>query len=128
MLTPCDFLEHLNQVHLAGDETMTILDFEPLYPSLNLNAPCLLFYRFLIEHAPEQHQDLALLCDTAHLVCHNSFFEFKGIFYRQLQGVPIGSPMAGTLVEIVEKSAFTSYFRRSLMHCSNDFYHNIELK
>lgn len=66
---------------------MMILDFESLYLSLNLSATCLLFYWFLIDHMPEENQDLALLRDIAHLICHNSFFEFKGIFYKQVQGV-----------------------------------------
>lgn len=96
----CDFLERLRRIRLADDEVMTVFDFE-LYPSLNLNATCLLFYRFLLEHTPIEHQDLALLRDIAYLICHESYFEFRGMFYKQLEGVPIGSPMAGVLAEIV---------------------------
>lgn len=37
----------------------------------------------------------------AYLICHESYFEYNGVFYKQHQGVPIGSSMAGILVELV---------------------------
>lgn len=38
------------------------------------------------------------------LFCYRSFYRFKGKFCRQTQGVPIGSPLAGVLAELVIRS------------------------
>lgn len=96
-----DFLMRLRQICPSENSFMTVLDFESLYPSLNLNATCLVFYRFLTEHTPADQQDPALLCEIAYLICHELYFKYNGVFYKQHQGVPIGSPMAGVLAELV---------------------------
>lgn len=80
---------------------MSILNFESLYPSLNLNAACIIFYRFLLKHTQEEERSPKVLRELAHLICHDSYFEFEGMFYQQKQGVPIGIPMAGVLAEII---------------------------
>ncbi|XP_023213744.1 uncharacterized protein LOC111639639 [Centruroides sculpturatus] len=41
------------------------------------------------------------ILELAHLICYNSFFQFNGITYGQGRGVPMGSPIAGDLCEIV---------------------------
>lgn len=99
--SPTEFLGKLIQLRPTSENEMTVLDFESLYPSLDLNATCLLFYRFLIQHTSMHHQDLSLLREIAYTICHDSFFEYNGLYYRQLHGVPIGSPMAGVLAELV---------------------------
>lgn len=98
---PTEFLSSLRQLSPSSNNDMTVLEFESLYPSLDLNATCLLFYRFLIQHIPGKHQDLVLLCEIAYIICHESFFEYDGLYYKQLCGVPIGSPMAGVLAQLV---------------------------
>lgn len=96
-----EFLGRLRLVNTNGAEVMSVLDFESLYPSLNLNATCLFFYRFLLRFTPENERDPKVLRELAYLLCHESYFEFKGQFYHQTIGVPIGSPVAGALAEII---------------------------
>lgn len=80
---------------------MTVMDFESIYPSLNLSATCLLFYWFLIKDTQDEDQDPVIHRDLTHLICNDSFFEFRSLYYRQIQRVPIGSIMAGVLAKIV---------------------------
>lgn len=74
VFSPNEFLDKFRGLRQSSGNDMTILDFESLYHSLNLNAICLVFYRFLIEHTPVEQRDLELLREIAYLICHNSFF------------------------------------------------------
>lgn len=67
---------------------MTMLDFESLYRFLNLSTTCLLFCRFLIKYTQEEVRDPPLFRDLVHLICHDSFFKFKGLYYRQITRSP----------------------------------------
>lgn len=66
-----------------------------------------------MEHLPTQHDIGYLLRDIAYLICHNSYFTFRNKIYKQTRGVPIGSPIAGVLAEIllreVEKQKLPLY-------------------
>lgn len=75
-------------------------DFENLFPSLRLEPVCLMFSRFLLENLPDSQHSALLLRDIVHTICYDSYFTFKGAFYQQLKGVPIGSPIAGVLAEL----------------------------
>lgn len=79
---------------------MATYDFEALYPSLCLEPVCLLFYRFLMENLPPEQADASLIREVAYLICYGFYFTFRGKIFKQVHGVPIGSPIAGMLAEI----------------------------
>ncbi|XP_023234230.1 uncharacterized protein LOC111633827 [Centruroides sculpturatus] len=91
----------LHDLSLMDNEIRTVMDFESMFPSINLascfdelvNLLCGLYPK-----ASEHSKDLEIMVD---LVCFQSFFGFQGKVYKQLRGVPMGSPMSGLLCELV---------------------------
>lgn len=92
------------EIDLEGSETFTTFDFEKLYSSLNIAPVCLCLYRFLLTNLQMDQASPELCRDLADLLCNNSFYRFKDKYYIQTKGVPIGSPLAGELAELVIRS------------------------
>lgn len=89
------FIQKLKNLQLNGGETFITCDFEKLYPSLNIAPVTLCFYRFLLTNLRPEQPNPVLCRDLADLLCNNSYFTFRGKYYRQVRGVPIGSPSQG---------------------------------
>ncbi|XP_023212046.1 uncharacterized protein LOC111614906 [Centruroides sculpturatus] len=84
-----------------NDEIGTVMDFESMYPSMNLTSCFNTLVEFMVQHNPgltAYMEDLNILAD---LMCYQSFFTFNGTVYKQRKGVPMGSPMSGLLCELV---------------------------
>lgn len=98
------FLKELKKMQLQGNEVLTTYDFEKLYPSINIAPACLCLYRFLIENLHSETFSLDTCRELADMLCYCSYFRFQNKFYKQTKGVPIGSPLAGVLAELVIRS------------------------
>ncbi|XP_067123259.1 uncharacterized protein [Centruroides vittatus] len=82
-------------------QELALMDFESMYPSIKpsscFDALMEVLYG-LHPTAAEYRKDLEMM---ASLLCVESFFVFEGKVYKQLKGVPMGSPMSGLLCELV---------------------------
>lgn len=97
-------LKRVSNIEYSSNDVFVKYDFENLYLSLYLEPTCLAFYRFLLENVPNAHLITPLLRELTHLICYNLYFTFRGRIFEQMKGVPIGSPIAGILAEIVLRS------------------------
>ncbi|XP_067145331.1 uncharacterized protein [Centruroides vittatus] len=79
---------------------ITVLDFKSLYPSIKL-PPVFCAIRDTLMNITQDSTLQPDILEMAHLICFNSFFKFNGITYQQQRGVPMGSPVAGDLCELV---------------------------
>lgn len=96
-----EVLNKIKALDISNNNILTTYDYESLYPSLKLEPVSLYFYRFMLENLPEESTDPTLLREIAHLVCYSSYYRFNGKIFKQTKGIPIGSPMAGILAEIM---------------------------
>lgn len=94
-------IDSLLEVGPLPEEILTVYDFKALYPSIKQEPACLLLYRFFLKHLPEDQCDLSVIRSICHLIVHESYFVFDHKFYIQTSGVPIGSPLAGVLAELI---------------------------
>ncbi|XP_067131707.1 uncharacterized protein [Centruroides vittatus] len=96
-----ELVSKLQGIALTGQEFITVLDYEAMYPSIKLE-PCFCALRDFLFQAvlpgPKHHKQIL---ELAHLVCYNSFFTFNQRIYLQRRGVPMGSPLSGDLCELV---------------------------
>ncbi|XP_067144929.1 uncharacterized protein [Centruroides vittatus] len=79
---------------------ITVLDFKSLYPSLEL-PPAFCALRDLLLGIVGDRTLHKQVLEMAHMLCYNLFFMFNGAVYTQKRGVPMGSPVAGDLCEMV---------------------------
>ncbi|XP_023235591.1 uncharacterized protein LOC111634974 [Centruroides sculpturatus] len=56
------------------------------------------------------------ILEMSHLLCHNSFFRFNEVTHEQQRGVPMGSPVAGDLCEIVVRKLESEFLPSQLPH------------
>lgn len=96
-----DFLNRLSEIQLDGNKVFAIFDFEKFYPFLNIAPMSLCLYRFLLTNLHEEQTNPALCRELTTLLCYNSCFCFKEQYYRQTKRVPIRSPLAEVLAELV---------------------------
>lgn len=68
----------------------------------------------LLENLPDEEKEPELLRNLCHLLVHEAFFQFKDTFYKQTIGVPIGSPLAGILAELIVRRKKTEVFHTLL--------------
>ncbi|XP_023217921.1 uncharacterized protein LOC111620258 [Centruroides sculpturatus] len=100
---PFSLVKDLQDLSLMDNEIGTVMDFESMFPSINLTSCFQELVNLLCELQPkayEHKKDLEIMVD---LICFQSFFIFQGKVYKQLRGVPMGSPMSGLLCELVLK-------------------------
>ncbi|XP_067121140.1 uncharacterized protein [Centruroides vittatus] len=99
--SPMSVVKDLQELALMDNEVGSVMDFESMYPSIKpsscFDALMELLYG-LHPTAAAYRKDLEMMAD---LVCGQSFFVFESKIYKQLKGVPMGSPMSGLLCELV---------------------------
>lgn len=89
----------------------TILDYESLYLSIKQAPAAVMLYRFFMQFLPESQCCPKLIREVCQLITYNSYFAFRGQYYLQTIGVPIGGPMAGIMVELIVR-----YKESSVLH------------
>ncbi|XP_067132869.1 uncharacterized protein [Centruroides vittatus] len=98
---PLDLLQKMANMNPQEIKYMTVLDFKTLYPSVKLE-PCFCHLRdFLLTVIKSPEKKRKQILEMAHLTTFSSIFSFNGITYTQQKGVAMGSPLAGTLCEMV---------------------------
>ncbi|XP_067119191.1 uncharacterized protein [Centruroides vittatus] len=98
---PLDLLQKMANMNPQEIKYMTVLDFKALYPSVKLE-PCFCHLRdFLLTVIKSPEKKRKQILEMAHLTTFSSIFSFNGIAYTQQKGVAMGSPLAGTLCEMV---------------------------
>ncbi|XP_067126128.1 uncharacterized protein [Centruroides vittatus] len=117
---PNKVVKELQELALMNDEVGTVMDYESMYPSVNLTSCFNALTEFLIEHNPGLAAHVEDLNGLADLMCYQSFFGFDGVTYKQKKGVPMGSPMSGLLCELVvrqlEKDILRSFEEYIVMY------------
>ncbi|XP_023223882.1 uncharacterized protein LOC111625086 [Centruroides sculpturatus] len=98
---PVQLIHRLNALDSLDGVYFTVCDFESMFPSIRIE-PCFSELRdFLIRNINDSSEHLSDILELAHLICHSSFFVFEGDTFLQSRGVPMGSPISGTLCELV---------------------------
>ncbi|XP_023221947.1 uncharacterized protein LOC111623564 [Centruroides sculpturatus] len=98
---PLELLHKLKTIKPQEVSYMTVLDFKALYPSIKLE-PCFCHLRdFLLNKIKNTEKKRKQILELTHLTTYSSIFNFKGVTYAQQKGVAMGSPIAGTLCEMV---------------------------
>ncbi|XP_023240403.1 uncharacterized protein LOC111638866 [Centruroides sculpturatus] len=92
-------LAYLKQVD-NPPQFLTVFDFKSLYPSILL-PPTFCALRDLLFRIVNDANLQQQILEMTHLLCYNSLFQFRGKTYMQSRGVPMGSPIAGDLCELV---------------------------
>lgn len=82
-------------------ETMAVFDFKSLFLSKRPKPAANELYNLLLEHTCGEARLPSCLRKICDLIVHRSFFMFNEKFYRHTIDVPIGSPLAEILVELV---------------------------
>ncbi|XP_067139892.1 uncharacterized protein [Centruroides vittatus] len=94
-------VKNLHDISLMDKEIGTVMDFESMFPSINLTSCFEELMNLLCELHPKAYEHKKDLETMVDLICFQSFFSFQGKVYKQLRGVPMGSPMSGLLCELV---------------------------
>ncbi|XP_023240139.1 uncharacterized protein LOC111638620 [Centruroides sculpturatus] len=98
---PNKLVKELQELVLMNDEVGKVMDFESMYPSMNLTSCFNALIEFIVQDNPGLSAYMEDLNKLADLMCYQSLFTFYGIVYKQRKGVPMGSPMSGLLCELV---------------------------
>ncbi|XP_023214046.1 uncharacterized protein LOC111616923 [Centruroides sculpturatus] len=96
---PVDLIETLKKITVTP-KFLTVLDFKSLFPSILL-SPAFCAIRDVLLSIINDNTVHQQILEMAHLLCYNSFFQFKGSVYTQGRGVPMGCPISGNLCEMV---------------------------
>ncbi|XP_023235590.1 uncharacterized protein LOC111634973 [Centruroides sculpturatus] len=96
---PVDLIDTLKKITVTP-KFLTVLDFKSLFPSILL-PPAFCAIRDLLLSILNNNTLHQQIFEMAHLLCYNSFFQFKGSVYTQGRGIPMGSPISGDLCEMV---------------------------
>ena len=88
----------IKHVKLQADETITSYDVSALFTSVPIEAAINIIQRRL-ELDQELHSRTNVKCRTYHqstgvLPENNSYFQFQGSFYEQINGAAMGSPIS----------------------------------
>ncbi|XP_023217379.1 uncharacterized protein LOC111619795 [Centruroides sculpturatus] len=117
---PLELIRKMANIKSQEVKYMTVLDFKALYPSILLE-PCFCHLRdFLLSKIKHPEKKRKHILELTHLATFSSIFNFKGVTYTQQKGVAMGSPMAGTLCEMVlrtlENTIVPSYEKQILLY------------
>jgi hypothetical protein len=91
-----DFVEKVKDVELEDDELMVSFDVEALFPSVPLNHALNTIKHHLSRmDIPQQKRNF--LIKSIELCAEMNQFQFRGKFYKQTSGLPIGLPVSPIL-------------------------------
>ena len=91
-----DFLKRIRELHLVEGDRMVVYDIENMYPSIPLKEVLPELSSELKNYVPISEKTLTKFLDF----CTNDFsFEFNGNFYKQVNGVAMGTPIAPAISE-----------------------------
>ena len=121
-----DFLMKLNNIDIKNDEIMVSFDITSLFTNISTNFAKKCIERLL--DSTEEWKARTKLSKTELLrlieFCMQTFFQFKGKTYRQIQGTPMGSPLSGFLADVVmeefENLAFVSFRPKTWLRYVDD--------
>ncbi|XP_023238100.1 uncharacterized protein LOC111636945 [Centruroides sculpturatus] len=117
---PIEVLNKMANINSQEVKYMTVLDYKALYPSVKLE-PCFCHLRdLLLSKIPSPEKKRKHILDLAHLTVFSALFSFKDVTYTQKKGVAMGSPLAGTLCEMVlttlENAVLPKYEAQMIMY------------
>ena len=110
--------EYLNNINCSETNILTSLDITSLYTNIPLKETLDLICNKIYADGETFHnmpkREFGKLLD---LCCNNNHFIFNGTFYKQIDGVAMGSPLSATLA-----NAFLSHHEKLwLEECPPDF-------
>ena len=97
------FLSKIKDIHVEPDEIMISFDVVSLFTSIPLDTARLITEKLLTNNTSWQTktelniQDILVLLD----LCLSTEFCFQNNYYRQISGIPMGSPLSSFLAEAV---------------------------
>jgi hypothetical protein len=99
-----DLKTKLENISIAEEETMVSFDVTSLYTSIPINLAIEATVRLLdnsIKVIPEEDSSKEELVKMTCFCLNNSFCTFRGKFYKQISGLPMGAPLSSVLAELV---------------------------
>lgn len=87
------FVDRTKDIVLAEDEEMVSFDVENLFPSVPIET-AIEFLKIWLEGNNVDKEKAALNVETAELCMRQSFFTFRGRFFRQTHGTTMGNTLS----------------------------------
>jgi hypothetical protein len=94
-----DFVNKLRNLNLTGRFKMLSLDIESLFTSIPFDET-LNYATEIFSRNSGQNLNKSQILKLFEFCTKNITFKFGGIFYKQMNGVAIGSPLAPALAEV----------------------------
>ena len=94
-----DFKKRFREINIEKDEILVSFDVENLYPSID-KEEIVQFVNNKIKEKYGNDKTAEILIRTSNSVINESYFVINGKFYKQMKGVPMGSPISGLLAEM----------------------------
>ena len=121
LLDSNSLVKHYASVVIPPNALLLSYDVENMYPSIDIEDGLRLLRTAIFRYYyPENGQKASLLIDLLEWVLRNTYMEFDGVIYRQIQGTAMGSPVAVTYACIymfeLTGPVFASYANDILSH------------
>jgi len=97
-----DFVQKINSVAIDPNDILISLDITSMYSNI-LIQDCLNALTYYLKNSSicMDEIDIEEYCNLTKLVISQNYFQYKGNFYTQKEGLPMGSPLSGYLANIV---------------------------
>lgn len=95
-----EFAAKLKDLALDDDEIMISFDVESLFPSIPDRDSLVALDEWLTKCDIEE-QKREVYISVAKLCLDDSYFQFRGVFYKLLQGTSMGNPISPLMAELV---------------------------
>lgn len=95
-----EFANKLNGLVLVDDEIMVSFDVDSLFPSIPVDIGLLAMEEWLTTCGVEDNKKEAYL-SAAKLCLDDSYFQFRGQFYKLLKGTSMGNPISPLIANLV---------------------------
>ena len=91
-----------NSGHISGDEIMVSFDVTALFPSVPVKEAMILLEDWLLQQKSNISWKVKVrsYLKLARLCMEENYFTFRGNFYKQTKGAPMGNPLSPFLCEL----------------------------
>lgn len=100
------FVNEMNKIDWKGGTySLHKYDEESLYPNTNMMKAIGTLRKLIMEEGKHNQAEVNIICDILNLTLNTRYFSYKGKYYIQNKGVPMGGTISGLLAEIVLQEA-----------------------
>ncbi|XP_037943618.1 uncharacterized protein LOC119676450 [Teleopsis dalmanni] len=94
-----EFAEKLKLENITGDEETVSFDVKALYPSVNVKEAIRILEEELLKNKVNKIKIMNYI-QLTQLCMEENYFTFRGRFFKQTKGAPMGNPLSSLLSEL----------------------------